>query len=213
MTFRPTPTPEPSELLIEVRSIALNPVDYYMRDTGFTLELYPTVIGSDIAGIVVSAGSSTSSKVPVGTRVAAFAPCYFKKGAPDYGAFQKKVLIPAAAAVPLPDKVTFNEGALLPMAVQTAWAGWYSIGIPREMGFKAPPDVGMLVWGGASSMGSAAIQVANLHGFKVYATASAKHHDYLKSLGATKLFDYKEDNKTSSGQSKGTGSGSTWDMM
>ena len=170
-----------------------------MRDIGFVIASYPAVIGSDIAGIVISAGSSVLPDAPkIGTRVAAFAPCFSKRGAPDYGAFQKKVLVPAAAAVSLPDALSFNEAALLPMAVQTAWAGWYSMGIPCDMTFKAGPNQGMLVWGGGSSVGSAAIQTANLLGFKVYATASAKHHEYLKSLGAKRVFDYKDEHVVAS---------------
>ena len=192
---RPTPTPGPNELLIEVNSIALNPIDYNMRDKGFMIASYPAVVGSDIAGTVISTGSSVPSDAPqVGTRVAAFAPCFLKRGAPDYGAFQKKVVVPSANAVSLPDQVSFNEAALLPMAVQTTWAGWYSMGIPCDMTFKAGPNQGMLIWGGASSVGSTAIQTAHLLGFKVYATASTKHHDYLKSLGAKRLFDYKDEN-------------------
>ena len=195
VSSRPTPTPGPKELLIEVSSIALNPIDYYMRDFGFALSTFPAVIGSDIAGTVIAAGSSVASDAPkVGTRVAAFAPCFFRGGTPDYGAFQKKVLVPAVAAVALPEKLSFNEAALLPMAVQTSWAGWYSIGLPRDLKYKAGPNQGVLVWGGASSVGSVTIQTANLLGFKVYATASAKHHDYLKGLVASKLFDYKDPN-------------------
>lgn len=194
ITTIPTPTPGPSELLISVQSIALNPIDVHMRDTGFMISTYPAIIGSDVAGTVISTGSSVPSDAPgVGSRVAAFAPCFFKQGVPEYGAFQKQVLVPAAAAVRLPDHVTMNEGALLPMAVQTAWAGFYSIGIPLEMGFQAPPNVGMLVWGGGSSVGSATVQAANLLGFKVFATASAKHHEYLKGLGAARTFDYKDE--------------------
>ncbi|KAG7008540.1 hypothetical protein G7Y79_00005g016810 [Physcia stellaris] len=195
ITTIPTPTPGPSELLISVHSIALNPIDVAMRDTGFMISTYPAIIGSDIAGTVISTGSSVPSDAPgVGSRVAAFAPCFFKRGAPEYGAFQKKVIVPAATAVRLPDHVTMNEGALLPMAVQTAWAGFYSIGMPLEMGLKAPPNVGMLIWGAGGSVGSATVQAASLLGFRVFATASAKHHEYLKGLGAARMFDYKDEN-------------------
>ena len=189
---RPTPTPGPNELLIDVKSIALNPIDYYMRDFGFALESYPAVVGSDIAGTVLGAGSSVAADAPKpGTRVAAFAPCFFVKGAPDYGAFQTRVLVPAAHAVPLPHAVSFNEASLLPMAVGTAWSGWYSIGLARETAYTASDKQGMLVWGGASSIGSGAVQIAKLMGFTVYATASEKHHAYIKSLGASRVFDYK----------------------
>lgn len=49
----------------------------------------------------------------------------------------------------------------------------------------------MLIWGGASSVGTLSVQSANSLGFTVYATASPKHHDHLKKLGAHAVFDYK----------------------
>ena len=195
ITHRATPTPGPDDLLIEVKSIALNPIDYYQRDHGFPpLDHYPTILGSDVGGTVLSAGSSVPSDAPKpGTRVAAAAPCFFTKGLPDYGAFQTRVLVPAANVVPLPPKISFNEASLLPMAVVTAWSGWYSIGLPRDTAYTAADKKGMLVWGGASSIGSGAVQVAKSMGFYVYVTASEKHHKYLKGLGASKVFDYKSE--------------------
>jgi NADPH:quinone reductase-like Zn-dependent oxidoreductase len=192
---RPTKAPGPDEILVEVKSIALNPVDNYQRDMGFFIDTYPTIIGSDIAGVVVSAGSSVSNSLKVGTRVAGFASCFFEGyDKPEYGAFQKRVIIPATNVTTLPDSISFNQGSLLPMAVETAWAGWYSIGVPRDTAYTPADKQGVLVWGGASSVGSAALQTAKLIGFTVYTTASPKHHEYLKSLGATRAFDYKEKN-------------------
>ncbi len=194
-SHRPTPTPGPNELLIEVKSIALNPIDHYQREFGLFIASYPAVPGSDVAGIVISAGSSVSADAPKpGTRVSAFAPCFFAQGAPDYGALQTRVLVPAVNAVELPERMTFNEASLLPMAVVTAWSGWYTIGLPLDVAYTAPDKQGMLVWGGASSIGSAAIQIAKSMGFRVYTTASDKHHEYLKGLGASRTFDYKGEN-------------------
>ncbi|KAL9103977.1 MAG: hypothetical protein Q9163_001039 [Psora crenata] len=199
ISHRPTPTPGPTELLIEVESIALNPIDHYMRDFGFPPISYPAVIGSDIAGTVVAAGSSVSSDAPKpGTRVAAFAQTFFVKGIPDYGAFQKRVLVPAESVVPLPHAMTFNEASLLPMGFQTAWAAWYTIGLPRDTAYTPADTKGMLIWGAASSVGSAAVQTAKLMGFRVYATASEKHHEYLKGLGVSRIFDYKRDDAVES---------------
>ena len=96
--------------------------------------------------------------------------------------------------VPLPSKINFNEAASLPMAVLTAWSGWYSIGLPRDTAYTAADKKGLLVWGGGSSMGCAAVQIAKSMGFNVYVTASEKHHEYLKGLGASKVFDYKGEN-------------------
>lgn len=114
--------------------------------SGFALSTYPVILGSDIAGTVLTAGSSVPSDLKQGTRVAAFAPTFFVQGAPDNGAFQERVLVPAANAVPLPTGMSFNEASLLPMAVLTAWSGWYSIGLPRDTSFKPADKKGMLVW-------------------------------------------------------------------
>jgi NADPH:quinone reductase-like Zn-dependent oxidoreductase len=194
LTTRRTPSPGPNELLIKVHSIALNPVDHFQRDHGFAISSYPAVIGSDIAGTVVSTGPSVPPDTPTpGTRVSAFAPSIPTQGAPDYGGFQTHVLVPASNVVAIPEEMSFNEASLLPMAAVTAWSGWYAIGLDRRTSFSVEDKKGLLVWGGASSVGSATIQVAKSMGFHVYTTASAKHHTYLKTLGATRVFEYKDD--------------------
>lgn len=195
VTTRPTPSPGPHDLLIAVHAIALNPIDHYQRDHGFPpLAAYPSILGSDIAGTVLVAGSAVPSNAPKpGTRVAAFAPCFFVQGKPDYGALQTRVLVPAGNAVVLPEGIGWNEAATLPMAVGTVWGAWYSIGVARDTQFSREDRQGMLVWGAASSIGSAAVQVARSMGFRVYATASARHHEYLRGLGASRMFDYHDD--------------------
>lgn len=190
---RTTPKPGPHDLIVEVHSIALNPIDVYQRDLAFPpLAGFPSVLGSDIGGVIVAAGSSVSPDVPKpGTRVAAFAQTFFVQGAPDYGAFQKLAMIPANLVSAIPDSMTFNEASLLPMAVATAWGGFYTIGLPRNTHYSPADKQGMLVWGGASSVGSAVIQIAKTMGFSIYVAASEKHTAYLKTLGATHVFDYK----------------------
>ena len=190
---RPTPTQGPDDLLIEVKAIALNPIDCYQRDVGFPpIPAYPAVGDSDTGGTIISTGSSVSSDAPKsGTRVSAFAPCFYMQGAPDYGALQARVLVPAVNAAPIPQGMSFTKASILPAAVTTVWYGWHTIGLPCDTAYIAADKKGMVVWGGASSISSAAIQIAKLTGFTVYATASVKHHEYLKSLGASKVFDYK----------------------
>ncbi|KAF2427692.1 zinc-binding oxidoreductase-like protein CipB [Tothia fuscella] len=175
ITRRTTPKPGPGELLIEVKAVALNPVDHFQRDTGLYLSEYPAVLGFDAAGIVLSAGPSVGANAPKpGTRIATFTSAWFEQGNPDYGALQKRVIVPAEHVVPLPDNMSFLEGATLPVQVAT-------------------DKKGMLVWGGASSIGVGAVQISKLLGFTVYTTASPKHHDYLKGIGASRTFDYKEE--------------------
>ncbi|KAJ1561151.1 hypothetical protein HK096_005803, partial [Nowakowskiella sp. JEL0078] len=198
ITHRPTPTPGPNELLIEVKSIALNPIDRYQREYGFpplNYPKYPVILGSDIAGVVISVGASVSADAPKpGTHVAAFATSFFEQGDLDYGAFQTRVLVRAEHVVPLPQGLGFNEASLLPMAVQTVWSGLYNIGLTRDTKYTAADKNGILIWGAAGSVGSVAVQIAKSMGFIVYATASKKHDDYLKGLGASKVFDYNDKN-------------------
>ncbi|KAF2098330.1 GroES-like protein [Rhizodiscina lignyota] len=193
---RPTPSPGPKDLLVQVKAVSLNPVDVYMRDVGFMLEHYPTVGGNDIAGVVVSAGSSVpASDFPVGTRILACAAVFFKKGDPDYGSFQQYVLVPAKSAVRFPDEMTFTTAATLPLSVLTAWTGLNGAGIPvRASPLPSGSKEGLLIWGAGSSIGTAALQVAASLGYSVYVTASSKQHSHLKKLGATAAFDYRDDN-------------------
>ncbi|KAI0150120.1 GroES-like protein [Hypoxylon sp. NC0597] len=189
---RQTPKPGPDELLLEVKSVALNPIDWKMRDFGFTVAGYPAIFGSDISGVVLEAGTDVSDIFKLGSRVTAFAPAFFVKGVPDYGAFQKRAVVPATNVTPIPDHITFNEAATFPMAVATVWAGFETIGIPRNPSYLPSDKKGILVWGASSSVGSMTVQVAKSLGFAVYGTASAKHHEYIKSLGASRVFDYRD---------------------
>lgn len=190
---RQTPSPSPHEVLISVKAVALNPVDRFQRDTGSMINSFPTVLGSDIAGTILSSGSAVkNSDLVPGTRVTAFASTFFEGGNANYGAFQEQVVVPFSAVCPLPASMEFNEAAMLPMAVQTAWSGYWTIGIPFNMKLEPEEKVGILIWGGASSVGSAAVQIAKSMGYKVYATASEKHHAYLRTLGASECFEYKD---------------------
>jgi NADPH:quinone reductase-like Zn-dependent oxidoreductase len=190
---RTTPEPGPGELLIEIKAVALNPVDYYQRDFGMPpVPVYPAVVGSDTAGIVTKVGSDVPSGPAPGTRVIAFASSFYQAGSPDHGAFQKYALAQSEGVIPLPDDLSFEQGAVFPLAVMTALTAWTTIGISLDTKYSSSDKQAVLIWGGASSVGSFAIQSAKTLGFTVYATASAKHHDYLKKLGAHAVFDYKD---------------------
>ncbi|KAH6842652.1 chaperonin 10-like protein [Chaetomium sp. MPI-CAGE-AT-0009] len=189
---RTTPEPGPTEVLIEVKAVALNPMDYFQRDTNFPpVPVYPAVIGCDAAGIVAKVGSDVSTVVP-GTRVLGLVTSFYQNGSPDHGAFQKYALAPFETVIPLPDALSFEEGAVLPIAAVTALTAWTTIGIPIDTRYTPQDKQGVLIWGGASSIGSFSIQSARILGFTVYTTASPKHHAYLKGLGADAVFDYKD---------------------
>ncbi|KAL8784044.1 MAG: hypothetical protein Q9195_009213 [Heterodermia aff. obscurata] len=195
LASRPTPTPSPHEILLEVKAIALNPVDQSQRDTAFPpLPRYPAVLGSDIAGLVTAVGSAVPDNAPaVGSRAVAFASAFYHDGSADHGAFQQFVLAPWEAVVLLPDAVGLEEGAVCPLAAMTALTGWMVVGMSLETRFTSRDKRGVLIWGAASSVGTFAVQAAKGMGLVVYATASARHHEYLKGLGAHAVFDYHDE--------------------
>ncbi|KAK6066891.1 alcohol dehydrogenase [Seiridium cupressi] len=147
---RPTPKPGPGELLIAVKSVALNPADDHMRDQGLFVSTYPTVLGFDISGLVLEVGENVPMDTtdedsgltfrPGITRVAAYAASFWRSCHPDYGAFQEKCLVPWQHAVPLPDGViSWNQAATLPVAVEVPLNAWDTMGIPR-VGKAAVPS-------------------------------------------------------------------------
>jgi NADPH:quinone reductase-like Zn-dependent oxidoreductase len=194
LVTRATPQPGPGQLLIEVKAIAMNPVDAFQRDVGALIQAFPTVLGSDIAGVVVSVGPDAPSNTPQpGCRVAAYASAYFHKSEADFGSFQKLVLVGVEKVTLLPDFISFAEGSILPMSVSVAMSAWYRFGIPRNTKYSPGERQGMLVWGASTSVGTAAVQSAKSMGFHVYATASPHNHEYLQRIGADRVFDYKSD--------------------
>ncbi|KAJ9264356.1 hypothetical protein DTO212C5_7191 [Paecilomyces variotii] len=217
---RSTPKPGPDELLVAVKSVALNPADAYMRDQGLFIPSYPTVIGFDMSGLVLEVGDNVPTALfrPDITRVAAYAAFFWKSCDPDYGAFQERCPVPWQHAVPLPDEgMSWNHAATLPVAVEVPLSAWDAMGIPRvaEAVASAPVSVGpaggkqknnnmgkreaLLIWGASSSVGTMGVQTARLlredpnSSFAaVYATAGAANKSYVGSLGADRVFDYKD---------------------
>jgi NADPH:quinone reductase-like Zn-dependent oxidoreductase len=106
---------------------------------------------------------------------------------------QECVLVPYQNVALLPDSVSFREGSLAPMAVITAFNGFSTIGLPLDPHYTPADKKGLLIWSGASSVGSATVQIAHKLGYITYVTASARHHQYLQSIGANHVFDYHDD--------------------
>ncbi|KAJ6094922.1 hypothetical protein N7467_002435 [Penicillium canescens] len=218
---RPTPKPGPDELLIAVKSVALNPADAYVRDHGLFISTYPTVVGFDLSGLVLEVGDNvptgatdngSGSSFRPGTRVAAYGAPIWTSSDPNYGAFQERCLVPWQHAVPLPDEgISWNHAATLPVAVEVPLCAWDLMGIPvpdgststDTSGGKEKSNMGkreaLLIWGASSSVGTMGVQTARLlredpnSSFAaVYAAAGSAHRSYVHSLGADRVFDYKD---------------------
>ena len=97
-------------------------------------------------------------------------------------------------AAQIPDNVSFENAAVVPLGCSTACCGLFQdtflkLQYPTEPAQKATGQT-LLVWGGASSVGSNATQLGVAAGYKVFTTASAQNFGYVKKLGASQVFDY-----------------------
>ncbi|KAK4201175.1 chaperonin 10-like protein [Triangularia verruculosa] len=199
------PTPPPANfLIIKSQAAAINPVDWFIQSPGnplFSYLRYPTILGSDVAGTVVS--SSSPQFVP-GDRVVAhaFGPDR-RSNSPSEGAFQEHVLIREHLVAKIPDHVSFEQAAVLPLGFSTAATalflkpeqGGLALPLPASPR-QEPKNQVVIIWAGATSVGSNAIQMAKAAGYEVYTTASAKNWEYVRRLGATEVWDYRSESVT-----------------
>jgi hypothetical protein len=195
-----------------------------MRNLGFFIQSYPTVVGFDFAGLVLEVGDNVPTGTandelgptfqPGVTRVAAYAASAWKSCDPDYGAFQERCLVPWQHAVPLPDEnMSWNSAATLPVSAQVPLSAWDMLGFTRMEETSASASVtsgetqtknkkkgeALLIWGASSSVGTMGVQSARLLRedsnssiAAVYATAGSANKKYVGSLGADRVFDYKD---------------------
>ncbi|RPD66610.1 GroES-like protein [Lentinus tigrinus ALCF2SS1-7] len=185
----PVPEVGPKDILVKTVAVALNPTDWKHVDS--PVGKPGTVLGCDLSGTVVKVGADVTTP-KVGDHVAAFV-----HGAtfPDEGAFAEYVKTPAELAwVVPPSTLTHEQAATLSCALWTAAQALYH---PTRLALvqppqKAPGDEWILVYGGSSAVGQAAIQLAHLSGYKVVTTASTRNFPLVRSLGADEVFDYRD---------------------
>jgi len=191
----PYPSAGPGELVIRNRALAVNPLDSIKQSTGNLMYgwlPYPSVLGEDVAGEVVEAGSGVASFHP-GDRVVAYAVGMEKKrNHRAEGGFQLYTVVRASLTAPLPDDVAFADAVVLPLGISTAASALFQ---GDQLGLQhpgaAPTGETVVVWGGSTSVGSNAIQLAAAAGYRVITTASPHNHDRMRRLGASEVFDYR----------------------
>ena len=111
---------------------------------------------------------------------------------PAEGAFQHYVVLMQHMVSPIPDSLSFQQAAVLPLTLSTAATGMFQQDhLALAMPTADPVDRSetVLVWGGSTSVGSNAIQLARNAGYRVVATSSPHNFDYLRSLGAAEAVD------------------------
>lgn len=174
----PDPEPADGEIVVDIHAASVNGVDWKIR-TGQYKEItrFPYVLGRDFSGVVAAVGEGVEG-LPVGTPV--FGVC---ETAND-GAYAEKIAISASNVARKPDTVSHLEAAALALTGLTAI-------VSIEHTLNVQPGEHILIQGGAGGVGSFAIQLARHLGAKVTTTSSAANHEYLLSLGAHKVIDYK----------------------
>jgi NADPH:quinone reductase-like Zn-dependent oxidoreductase len=174
----PTPTIARDEILVRVRSTAVNHLDL-VEASGKARQILPInlpwIPGHEYSGVVEQIGSD----------VAAWAAGDAVFGTTTgMGAYAEYVAVKAAAIARKPSNLSFEEAASVPVAAQTAWHGLFTHG-HLEKGQT------ILIHGGAGAVGAYAVQLASHAGATVIATASGGDEAYLKSIGASRVIDYR----------------------
>lgn len=193
----PAPTPGPGEILVDVKACGLNYLDIFVRRGMPGLPVsFPRITGGDIAGVVAGIGPNVggvSRGVGRGQRVLLDPAIELPDGRAGAlgehtnGGLAEQIVVPADKAIPLPDEVSFEQAAALPIAYGTAH---------RMLVTRGTLAAGehILILGASGGVGTACVQIAKLYGCTVYAAASsAEKLKRLKELGADVLLNYAED--------------------
>jgi NADPH:quinone reductase-like Zn-dependent oxidoreductase len=186
------PMPGPGQLRVAVRAAGVNFADHLAR-----VGLYPdapklpAVVGYEVAGTVEAVGdgvdpSRVGERVLAGTR---------------FGGYAEIVNVAASDSVALPDALSFEQGAAVPVNYATAWAALHGYGSLRA-------GERVLVHAAAGGVGIAAIQFAKAAGAEVHGTASPGKHQKLIELGVDRAIDYRRD-----GWWKGLKDSSPYDLV
>ncbi len=175
------PVPAADEILVKVYASGVNPVDWVVRKGGNDfLKPYlslPMTLGWDAAGVIEEVGSEVTG-FQKGDAV------YGVPNFPGDGSYAEYCAAKATQFALKPRSLSFNEAAGVPLAALTAWTGMFAYG-------KLLAGQRILIQGASGGVGSFAVQFAKAKGAYVIGMASTDNMDYLKSLGADEVIDYK----------------------
>ncbi|XP_019223481.1 PREDICTED: putative quinone-oxidoreductase homolog, chloroplastic isoform X2 [Nicotiana attenuata] len=181
----PVPTPEKDEVLLKLEATSLNPLDLRFQNGAnrpFVTRKFPVIPGTDVAGEVVEVGSSVV-KFKAGDKVVAILNLLIGGGLAEYAVAKESL------TVPRPENVSAAEGAALPIAALTAHKALVDVaGIKLD---GSGPRMNILVTAASGGVGHYAVQLAKLGNTHVTGTCGARNIEFVKSLGADEVLDYK----------------------
>ncbi|OLN95887.1 Protein TOXD 4 [Colletotrichum chlorophyti] len=182
--------PRDDYILVKTTAVAINPTDWKHVDLADKAGCVGIWVGCDYAGVVEEVGPGVTKDFKKGDRICG--PVNGSNALREIdGAFAKYIAVKGDLQIKIPDNITDEEAATLGIAVTTVGQGLYqTLQLPLPTAPATKPSQ-ILIHGGSTAMGISGIQYAKLSGYDVIATSSPHNFDYLKSLGASAVFDYK----------------------
>ena len=177
----PRPQPGPGEVLVQVHAAGINPVDWKVREgylDGLLHHRLPLIPGWDVSGVVAALGTGVT-RFQVGDAV------FSRPDLARDGSYAEYMVVREAEIAAKPKTLDHRHAAAVPLAGLTAWAA-----LIDAAGLAAGQRV--LIHGAAGGVGSFAVQLARWRGAEVVATSSERNRDYLRSLGAARVIDYRQ---------------------
>jgi NADPH:quinone reductase-like Zn-dependent oxidoreductase len=174
---QPDPAVGAGEVRIQVAAAGISFADVMAR-----MGLYadapktPCVVGYEVAGTILEVGEGVDGPTP-GERVLA---------GTQFGGYASQVVVPAGDVVSLPERLSFEQGAAIPVNYATAWAGLVGYGT-LQRGDR------VLVHSAGGGVGIAATQIAKRVGAEVFGTSSPGKHERILELGVDRALDYTRD--------------------
>lgn len=181
LKYEEAPRPEPGagEILLQLKAVGVNPVDWKIREgemEGMMKHTLPLILGVDAAGIVAAVGPGVTEFAP-GDEV--FATLDMARN----GSYAEYAVVKTETVAAKPASVDFVTAATLPVAGVTAWQCLFD-----SANLQAGQTV--LIHGASGGVGTMAVQLAHWKGARVIGTASAQNKEFLEKLGADEVIDY-----------------------
>lgn len=175
---RPAPVLAADAVLIEVAAAGINRADLLQRQGKYPppAEAPPDIPGLEVSGTIIAVGANCV-RYRVGDLVMALLPG---------GGYAEQVVVAEALCLPIPAGVSLRDAAALPEALFTVWANLF-------VAAQVRPGETVLVHGGASGIGSMAIQLLRAHGAAPMVTVgNTEKADWCRSLGAALAINYRD---------------------
>ncbi|MDQ0158190.1 NADP-dependent oxidoreductase [Alkalibacillus salilacus] len=175
------PRPAAGQVIVKQHATSINPIDWKLR-AGYLQDMvpfeFPVILGWDTAGIIDEVADDVTD-FEIGDRV------FARPELTNQGTYAEYTAVDAHLLAHIPENLTFQEAAGVPLTTMTAWQCLYDFA-------DIQPGDKVLIHAGAGGVGTMAIQLAKVTGAKVVTTASTHNVEFLYSLGADKVIDYKK---------------------